>query len=718
MIGSPLGGKVASVSGPSGTVTLVEGRSFCLSEPSGDITPGTAQGLFVLDTRAMSRWELRVNGDRLEGLSVEAHEPYAATFVGRARPQTGQSDATLVIFRRRLVGRGMCERITVVNYSTNPSPVTLEMVCDSDFAGIFEVKNGRLPARPRQRSDRVSDRGLVLACEEGPSREVKVVVSEPAIIEAGQITWRRTLWSGERWQVCCEISTAVEGHARPPRFRCDSGDQDTVPFRRLTSWRARLPEVSTANPAFDSVIARSGEDLGSLRIFDPDHPHLPILAAGAPWYMTVFGRDSLLTGWMTLLADPSLAKGVLELLAQLQGNQVCEETEEEPGKILHEIRLDLADGTKLAQGHVYYGSIDSTPLFVMLLGEAARWGLDRQTVARLLPHADRALEWIETFGDRDGDGYVEYRRATAEGLLNQGWKDSWDGILFADGRFAQPPIALCEVQGYVYGAYLARAHLAEDLDDTATARRYRHKARDLKDRFNRDFWLQDRGWYALGLDASKRPIDALASNMGHCLWSEIIDPERSELVADRLLSPELFSGWGVRTLATSMAAYNPVSYHNGSVWPHDNAIIAAGLARYGHLDAAQRVIAAQLEVALHCGGRLPELFAGFAREEFATPASYPSSCSPQAWAAAAPLLWLRTLIGLEPWTAKGELWVATQLPDWVDHLHVERVALGQRRVSVHIEGGRAQVEGAGPLKIIPKTRPPLASSSEHPSSRP
>jgi glycogen debranching enzyme len=312
------------------------------------------------------------------------------------------------------------------------------------------------------------------------------------------------------------------------------------------------------------------------------------------------------------------------------------------------MRFGAATHLALGGGHVYYGSVDATPLFVMLLGELRRWGLADDVVTRLLPHADAALAWIDTFGDRDGDGYVEYQRATPAGLANQGWKDSWDAIRYADGRLPDAPIALCEVQGYTYAAYVARAHFAEEAGDRQTEARYLDKARRLKEAFNRDFWLEDRGWFALGLDADKRAIDALASNMGHCLWTGIVDADKAPAVAERLLSPELFSGWGIRTLSTAIRSHNPVSYHNGSVWPHDSALCAAGPMRYGFVDEALRVIEGLLGAAEAGGGRLPELFAGFSRSEFSSPAAYPTSCSPQAWAAATPHLILRLLLRLEP----------------------------------------------------------------------
>jgi glycogen debranching enzyme len=328
----------------------------------------------------------------------------------------------------------------------------------------------------------------------------------------------------------------------------------------------------------------------------------------------------------------------------------------------------------------------------------------------LLQHADRALEWIECFGDRDGDGYVEYARASSTGLANQGWKDSWDAIRFADGTLAEAPIALCEVQGYVYAAYVARAHFAREAGDEVTFSRYRDKARQLWLRFNEDFWLPEHGYYALGLDADKRPIDALASNLGHCLWTGIIDPARAGLVVERLMSPEMFSGWGVRTLATNMAAFNPVSYHNGSIWPHDNAICAAGLMRYGYVEEAHRVIGAQLDVSEAFRGHLPELFAGFARGRPASPASYPTSCSPQAWASASPLLWLRTLLRIDPWAAHDEVRIDPELPPWIKALRVEGIEIAGELLTVDVVNGRVDVRGGGHLDVLRNSRAALTAA--------
>ncbi|MGH8919886.1 MAG: amylo-alpha-1,6-glucosidase, partial [Actinomycetes bacterium] len=481
----------------------------------------------------------------------------------------------------------------------------------------------------------------------GTRRGCRVEFSRPAKVTGRVASFEAIVPAGSAWSVCIQVSPVIEDRVTEPRYRCGQPVERSAPVERLARWRRAAPLVETDHEGLRTVVARSLEDLGALRLFDPDHPSRAVVAAGAPWSMALFGRDALLASLMALPADPDLALGVLQTLARLQGERADPKTEEEPGRILHRLTFGGAASMSLGRDSCYYGTADATPLFVMLLGELRRWGLAREVVDQLLPHADAALSWVEDYGDRDGDGYVEYLRATDRGLANQGWKDSPRAVRYADGRVARAPIALCEVQAYVYGAYLARSHFAREVGDQATAERYGTRAARLKAAFNRDFWLPDRGWFAMGLDADKAPIDALASNMGHCLWTGIVDEDKAAAVAAHLVSPAMFSGWGVRTLASSMPGYNPLSYHCGSVWPHDSAIAAAGLMRYGFVAEAQQVVMALLDAAVGHGGRLPELYSGLDRTDLATVVSYPTSCSPQAWAAAAPLLGLRVLLRLD-----------------------------------------------------------------------
>jgi glycogen debranching enzyme len=475
-------------------------------------------------------------------------------------------------------------------------------------------------------------------------------------------------------------------------------------------WRESMPTANLRNEAVEKVIRRSQEDLGSLRIFNPDHPDRAVVAAGAPWFMALFGRDSLLASFMSLLLDPSLAKGTLLTLADYQGTKVEAASEEEPGRILHEVRLGATAGLALGGSGVYYGTVDATPLFVIVLAELSRWGLDDAAMRHLVPAADRAIRWMEEYGDRDGDGFIEYQRRTEKGLRNQGWKDSGDGINFADGTLAEPPIALCEVQGYAYAAYIGRALLATAAGDPATAASCVAKASTLKQAFNEQFWLADRGYFAIALDKDKKPVDALASNMAHCLWAGIVDEDKAAHVAEHLMSPEMFTGWGIRTLASNMGAYNPASYHNGSVWPHDNAIAVAGLMRHGFVDEACKVAYSLLEAADHFDGRLPELFCGLDRSQYPEPVAYPASCSPQAWASAAPVHLIRTLLRFDPGLPWNELWLAPTLPPHNTRFHFDNVPFsGDGRLSIHIDGASVRVRGLpAHIRLRQEPRPPLS----------
>jgi glycogen debranching enzyme len=693
-----------------GVLTLVQGSAFCISGRNGDISPGGTHGLFFRDTRLLSGFDVHLNGERAEGLAAERTAPFSATFVLRGRPVAGRADSSLMILRYRYVGRGMREDIVVRNYGEEPAYCSIELRFSADFANLFAVKEGRARTEG-QITLQSSPDGLVYAYSKGASRRgLRISSSEPAHFFSDSASWETVVPARGHWSTCLQFTPSIDGVEIEPRYVCGEPVERSTPHQRLDQWRQAVPAVETDFEVFHQAVAKGAEDLGSLRIFDPDFPERAVLAAGAPWFMTLFGRDSLLTSWMALIVDPTLAQDVLQTLARFQGTKVDPVTDEQPGRILHEMRFGDASSLSLGGGTVYYGTADATPLFVMLLGELRRWGLAADVVDSLLPAADRALAWIEEYGDRDGDGYVEYERSSDKGLGNQGWKDSWDAIRFADGRLARTPIALCEVQGYVYGAYLARAHFADELGDPATATRFRAKAAALKAAFNRDFWMEDRGWFAMGLDRDKVPIDALASNIGHCLWTGIVDEDKAAAVAECLLSPSMFSGWGIRTLSSEMTGYNPISYHVGSVWPHDNAIIAAGLTRYGFVEEAERVIMGMLDAAAHFGGRLPELFGGLGRDEVPFPVSYPSSCAPQAWAAASPLMFLRSILRLDPWVPHGKIWLDPVLPGRIKRLRVDRIPLAGRRVTVAVDrfGMHAEGLGAG-VELVQSPRDPMTA---------
>jgi glycogen debranching enzyme len=672
-------------------VTLVEGPAFCISGRTGNMHASFPEGLFYRDTRFLAEMELRVNGHVPEPLAATTTDPFSASFVLRDHPLRGRADSHLVVFRHRYVGRGMREDIVVANFGEEPAFCAIELSLNCDFADLFEVKEGRIERTGDLRLE--SDRArMTFSYRRGGFRRSTLVdFSTVPKINGNIASYELIIPARGQWSTCLQVTPVIDATPVEPRYRCEVPVDRATPVERLAAWRRQLPIMACDHDAFGALLARSTEDLAALRIFDPDHPDRAVVAAGAPWFMTLFGRDSLLTSWMAMMVDPDLALGTLQTLARFQGRSVNPLTEEEPGRILHEMRFGEAAGISLGGGTIYYGTADATPLFVMVLGELQRWGSRRGDVDALLPAADRALEWISAYGDKDGDGYVEYERASDRGLVNQGWKDSWDAVRFADGRLARPPIAMCEVQGYVYAALVARSHFATESGDTPLAEQLRARAEALKAAFNRDFWLEDRGFFAMALDADKTPVDGLASNMGHCLWTGIVDEDKAPLVARHLLSDGLFSGWGVRTLADGVKGYNPISYHCGSVWPHDNAIAAAGLMRYGFVDEAHQIMEGMIAAAPFFECRLPELFAGLPRSQFRFPISYPTSCSPQAWAAAAPLLFLRTMLRFEPDIRNATLSLAPRVPDWIGTLALEQVPLMGGHLSVRVDGDQLDI---------------------------
>ncbi len=680
-------------SGSTAAVSLVEGRCFCVSGPSGDIGASGGHGLVVKDTRFLDHLELRVDGEPLEPLTVEPIGPHAATFVTRRRPRPGLADSTLLVVRRRYVGNGMVEDITLENLSGGEVDVTLTLTATADFAGLFDVKEGRIDGRKDTIEVTMDDTTLRRRVDRPDSRAVELsATGGPQVFTHGLVWHLRVAARGTKTFTVRVVPVFRDVPLRSP-YRSGVPRRESHPAQQHRRWRERSPVVSSADPRLGRLIRTCTDDLAGLRIADPHHPKRIVLAAGAPWFMTLFGRDSLLTAWMLLPLDARVARGTLETLAETQGRVVDPRTEEEPGRILHEIRSGLLDEVSEGEETVYYGTVDATPLFVMLAGELHRWGASKSEIASLTPHVKRALAWIEHYGDADGDGFVEYERTSDRGLVHQGWKDSFDGITYDSGALATPPLALAEVQGYVYAALLAGARLARAGNDDERAEQLEERAATLKRLFNERFWLPDRGYYAMALDADKQPVDALASNMGHCLWTGIVDDEHAAQVAEALMSPEMFTGFGIRTLSSAAGAYNPMSYHNGSVWPHDNAIIAAGLRRYGFVAEANRVVLGLLDAAAGLGHHLPELFCGFDRKEYARPVPYPTSCSPQAWASAAPLLLVRSLCGLEVDLPAGFVRFDPQVPEELLPLSVAQLHVGTDVVDVSVDASGWQVSG-------------------------
>jgi glycogen debranching enzyme len=657
-----------------GQLVVLDGSTFFVSRRDGDCPAGQETGFFHQDVRHLSRWQLRVDGQPIQLLTSRNDAYWSARIFGTLASAGVGRNPPVSIRRDRVVADGLHEDLVVSSHGREPCSLTLELQVAADFADLFEVKDGR-PKRGRHRAQ-PGERRLVLAYRrDGFQRATTITVDQPCEVGADRLRFTLRLEPGQRWRVCIDLSCQVDGLERPPRRRCDDPRQlqPDMPMS-LPEWLDLAPRLATDFDPLRHIYRHTLVDLAALRFRPTDQLAWSLPAAGLPWFMTLFGRDSLITGYQALPFHPELAKSALQALAALQASERDDFRDADPGKLPHEVRR----GELVAFGEwpsPYYGSHDATPLFLILLDEYERWTGDRELVARLEPAARAALAWIEGPGDPDRDGYLEYRTRSPKGLRNQCWKDSWNSICFADGRLAEPPIATCEIQGYAYDARLRLARLARQVfDDPALAGRLEADAAELRARFDRDFWNERRGHYALALDGEKRQVDAMTSNAGQLLWSGIVPEARAGRLVDRLLAAEMHSGWGIRTMSSADAAYNPIEYHNGTVWPHDTALVAEGLRRYGHREQASALAFGLLEAAAAFAWRLPEVFAGYDRAETGMPVEYPTACRPQAWAAGTPLLAIRTLLGLD--AADGRLRASVHLPTAIGHL-------GLRGVTVH-----------------------------------
>jgi glycogen debranching enzyme len=683
-------GEAPALDRGAGLVTLVNGSTFCLSGPTADIHAGSVEGLFFLDRRFLSRFALHVDGRETEGLAVHHDATGSAQFVVRQR-SLGRSGGLLIV-RHRKIGKGLREQITVYNHAMTARSAVLMLSIEADFAELFSVKRGTLD---NHLGGSPGELGELAFVDDSGDLEMVVESSVEGARGGGVTVWPVTLEPGGSWTTCIEVSVRVKGEAIVPVFRCgENAEPSSVSYPG--PWFADAPQVECSDERVQRLWSRSVADLGSLVLADPLHPSDPYVAAGAPWFMTLYGRDSLWAGWMALPCGKQLLLGVMRTLARLQGRNLVFDTEENPGRILHEVRTGSSGSDAIDDADIYYGSTDVTPLFVIMAGELLRWGASREDLAGLLPAVDHAIHWIEQYGDLTGDGFIETQRTSPTGLINQGWKDSWDSVSFANGRLAGLPVALIEVQAYVYAAYRARAELARHFDDEATAANCDFKADAMRERVIHEFWLGDEDGLALARDPEGQRVDAIASNQGHALWAGLLDGEHAAVVARRLMSDDIFSGFGLRTLATGMGRYDPVSYHNGSVWPHDTAITAVGLARNGFHKDALRLVEGLVAASSYEDGRLPELFSGLSRRAVDSPVPYPTSCSPQAWAAGAGLLLVRLLAGIEPELHLGRVNLS---PLWQGPgtLEIDELRLGDVTVDLVIDDdGSAEVIGGPP----------------------
>jgi len=676
--------------------TLKSGDAFAVLDTNGDCgsVADSPEGVFFQDTRYLSRFEMRIDGKRPLLLGSAIQDDNAALTVDLTNPDIRPGEDTalprdiIALNRTKFLWQGtLYERIGLRNYDLKSRGFRLEFRFDADFRDLFEVRGMQRAQRGTTTVEVQSPDRVVFRYEgiDGVARQTMLRFEPwPTRLTANRVVYEIGLEPNERRSVLVTVACQEQASgamADPEEQNFLKGFRDTR--RALRATTREMARVETSNQLFNEVLARSASDMYML-VTPTEHGLYPY--AGIPWYSTVFGRDGIITAMMMLWADPHIAKGVLRYLAATQATDIDPAADAQPGKILHERRL----GEMAQLGEVpfkrYYGTVDATPLFIMLAGQYFERTGDRETIEVIWPNIEAALRWCDEFGDRDGDGFVEYHRETEKGLANQGWKDSHDSIFHTDGCGAEGPIALCEVQAYVFAAKQAAAALAYALQKPDLGDRLAKEADILRENFDVAFWCEDLGTYALALDGAKRPCRVRTSNAGHALFAGIAAPERARRVTATLMSPDSFSGWGIRTVARGEARYNPMSYHNGSIWPHDNAMISLGMARYGLKEEAAEICQALFEVATYQElRRLPELFCGFTRRRHRGPTAYPVACSPQAWAAATPFATLAACLGLNlDWDDNSVRLSDPILPGFLHDVEVRKLRIGRSQLDLRI----------------------------------
>jgi glycogen debranching enzyme len=635
-------------------VQILDGNTFVVSDERGDIEASLTDptGLFSYDTRFLSKWVLTVDGEKLNPLSTDDLNYFETRFFLVPGTGTVYVDSKLSVIRQRAVAHGFHEQLTILNHEDKPVDLTVRIDADCDFADLFEVKDA---LKKKGTYDRRVEKGELVLCYERETfaRSTRISSSVAAQVDEGGLTYKVRIDPHGQWRTDIDVGTRLllSGEAEGlPHATAGRRKRKQTMETNLEHWIADAPRLECDWDSLKTTYRRSLVDLAALRFAPPIAGGSSLPAAGLPWFMTMFGRDSIFTSLQALPFTPELAATTLRALGNWQGTRVDDFRDEDPGRILHELRYGELPAFEERPHSPYYGNADATPLFVVLLDEYERWSGDTRLVADLEFEARAALNWIDTYANLMGNGYISYKRRNEEtGLENQCWKDSWDSISYHDGRLPGFPRATCELQGYAYDAKVRGARLARLVwKDVEFAKRLEKEAADLKRRFNRDFWIDDGEYFALALDQDGNQVDSLTSNIGHLLWSGIVDKAKAKSVARHLLGPRLFSGWGVRTLAEGEGRYNPIGYHVGTVWPFDTSIIAWGLRRYGFKDEAATLAAGILDAADFFDGRLPEAFGGYERSVTRYPVQYPTACSPQAWSTGAPLLFVRTMLGLEP----------------------------------------------------------------------
>ncbi|MBS0166708.1 MAG: amylo-alpha-1,6-glucosidase [Nitrospira sp.] len=669
-------------------MTINHGHSFLVSELDGSITGASDQGFYSRDTRYLNRSQLYIDGKRWVLLNSGAIAYYASrTYLVNPKVETEHGTipaGTLGLVLGRSIGEALHEDIDIRNYSTTRVRFNLELLIRADFADIFEVRAKELTRRGHIETKWVDDdQQVITRYTHGDFRRALTVLLEhcdsKALYGNGRINFSVDLSPGETWHACCKYDIQEGEIVRRAPSECAHAHEDSGTAERLAQWKQVTTQITTSNEEFYRLYRQSVEDMAALRLaVDEEHPEDLLAAAGVPWFVSVFGRDSLIVSLQNMTVYPDFARGTLRRLAELQASDMDADRDAEPGKMPHELRVGELAHFKRIPHTPYYGTADATILYIIAWHEAWKWLGDDALLSRYVPIVKRCLRWIDQYGDRDGDGFQEYQTRSAKGYENMGWKDAGDAVVYADGSLVRGPKALCELQGYAFDAKRRAAEAAEYLGDPAWAATLRQEAMDLQQRFEERFWCEDLGFYAYALDGEKKPVKTIASNAGHLLWSGIVRPDRAERVVRRLREPDMWSGWGIRTLSERNPAYNPFSYQNGSVWPHDNGIIAMGFKRYGFAEEAAMIARDISEAGRYfLLNRLPELYAGAEREPGTFPVQYLGANVPQAWAAGSVFHFLRAILGLDAEATKKMLYINPLLPPWLPDLTVHQLRVGK-----------------------------------------
>ncbi|MGA8755932.1 MAG: glycogen debranching N-terminal domain-containing protein [Stellaceae bacterium] len=674
-------------------IAIHQGQTVLISEEDGLINWPSEKGLYFLDTRVVSSWRIYANGEPWQLLNGGAVSYYASRIYLTNRSILTEDGTipprTVGLVVSRSISGGMHEDLDIVNRGMKRVRFQLEIALRCDFADIFEVKSGQIVRRGRITTEWSEPHQRLRTTYRNRDFTRAVIVSPAhsspkAVYANGRLSFEVALEPGEPWH-CCLLYTLTDADRHlPPPTDCIGDGHKSRHAETLADWLKNVVKIRTNNEEFYRLFRQALEDMAALRLPMEDMDHMVFLpAAGLPWFVAPFGRDSLIVSLQNTLVYPEFARGTLDILGALQAKEEDDYRDAEPGKILHEMRYGELAHFKLIPHTPYYGTADATPLYLIALHAAWRAIGDRALLERHLETAEGCLSWIDNYGDRDGDGFQEYQTHSPVGYENMGWKDSGDSVVYPDGSLVKGPKALCELQGYVYDAWVRMAEVFDALGRPERAEELRAKAAALFERFNAAFWDEELGFYAYALDGDKKKVLTVASNAGHCLWSGIVPPERAKRIVERLMSPDMSTGWGIRTLSTKNPAFNPYNYQTGSVWPHDNAIIAMGFKYYGFGAEAAR-IAHDISVAASYfrSNQLPELYTAFERVETNFPVQYIGANVPQAWAAGSAFMLTQALLGFLPDAPRDKLYIDPSLPRWLPDLAVYDLHLGRHKLDI------------------------------------